>query len=129
MVQTHSGHKLVHKHLLRVDLVPDAQLFGIHLDVETVLWLFSCRHELLEAIFIEFSVSLGLLNIALLFETGSTEGRIRLVNRLATKLCHANAHRMEFHLVASESACFVRKDVMKHSQVLNNAHVANFGRF
>ena len=92
MVQTHSGHKLIHEHLLRVYLVSDTQLFGIHLNVETVLRLLPCRHVLLEAIFIEFSVRLRLLSVALLFETGAAEGRICLVNRLATKLCHSNAH-------------------------------------
>lgn len=129
VVQTHCGHKFIHEHLLWVYLVPNAKLFSIHLNVETVLRLFSCRHELLEAIFIEFGVKLGLLIVAFLFETGAAEGRIRLVNRPATKLCHSNAHWMEFHLVASKSACFVRENVMKHAQVLNYAHVANFSRF
>ena len=34
-----------------------------------------------------------------------------------------HAHRVKLHLISRESASFVRKDVMNHSKVLNNAHV------
>ena len=44
---------------------------------------------------------------------------------LWTKLSHTDAHRMKLHLVASQRASFISKNVVDHTQVLDDAHVSN----
>ena len=91
-----------------------------------MLGLLSARYVLLEAAVIELRIYLRLLIVAFLLKTGAAVGRIRLCDWPSTNLCHADAHRVELHLVASKRACLVREYVVKHAQVLYDAHVANF---
>ena len=52
---------------------------------------------------------------------------IRLFEQLGAKYFLTYAHRSELHLIASQRACLIRKDIVQLPQILYNTHILDLG--
>ena len=80
-------------------------------------------------------IKFRLLNygIIIIFEAILSLRLVELVDaQLRAKLSRTDAHRVELHLVARQSTGLISKDILNHTEVLNDTHITyicNFTRF